>query len=415
MRVGDQTQTSHSFKLKKQFQVENYWPSVPDNAQQTSIWLRPVRTSFTFFRSLGTIFMQDESYDSQSSHELAAQQDSQKYTTEQVRTLLRSVTKSPKVIAGARKGVFELNRESLINLSNTLEQRVLAQNGCSSDRFECSVYFTDGSSVILRSFEDFVNYSETRAVRTSVVVLHWVFLITFPGRETPEKQEISLIFRRSRENRNAVDVVEDGEEVRVAASAIQITPNSKSDAYGSIAYTIDHTLTPWGLDVEGLIKQQLDVLMQKRGALQRFIDKITLPLNWLTTIFATLILSNLGIGLLFRLSAVETGSTLDAQAQYAMEMLRSGAFAKSLIASLLFAGFAIVITSTFTDFLFRLVRWVKPSTVNLSEFDKKCWTEELKSFNRRPVFIAGVILGNLAMGMISAGFYEALMQKFTSG
>lgn len=104
---------------------------------------------------------------------------------EEVRTLLDGALQSGKVIAGARRGVFEMRRADCENFYHLISQRVRDQNSCSLEKFEISVFHSNGTSIKLAGISEFSRYAETRKVTPTVVSFHWTYLLKFPETSIP--------------------------------------------------------------------------------------------------------------------------------------------------------------------------------------------------------------------------------------
>ncbi len=143
------------------------------------------------------------------------------------------------------EGTFDLGRDDIENTFHLVDQRVTRQHKASLIQFTVNVIYDDGSSILLSSLDEFIRYSEVRAMVSTAVELSWIYLIEFPERTVPEKQEISLEFHAS------------GHRHRVGNPSI---PMFSGGGEGSL--TINHTERTWGVDVESLISGHVKSLFK---------------------------------------------------------------------------------------------------------------------------------------------------------
>lgn len=99
---------------------------------------------------------------------------------------------NPQRLSQRYYGYFEMNVEYFQHLHHTIRQRITEQNDGVISEFMVTLYYSDRSTVVLASFQDFLNYQELRSVRTIAISLSWVILIVFPGKQFPERQVIDI-------------------------------------------------------------------------------------------------------------------------------------------------------------------------------------------------------------------------------
>lgn len=189
----------------------------------------------------------------------------------ELQSIVRHATRDHKVIFGAHRGVFDVNRPDIENFLLLLNQRVREQNGVMPLSCEAAVYYDNGTSRRFPSIEDFNAYTETSQRFPTVLTLHAVYLIEFPDSEEPEKQEIDIVIRASESTSDVIDMVQDDSRLRMASDKIQmgIQENPRSNL-GIITYTINHSRVTWGLDLEAHIRGHVERLLVEPSKTDRF-------------------------------------------------------------------------------------------------------------------------------------------------
>jgi hypothetical protein len=171
-----------------------------------------------------------------------------------------SLLGKPQTIANAETGAFEIRKDDIVNSYHLVVQRVRQQNDGHLIQFTVRLVFDDNSSVLLNSLEDFVAYTEVRPVVPTQAHLSWTFIVKFPDRSHPEKQEIDLSFLT--EAPGAIAIGEKSENTVVSMARIF--------AGGHIAYRIRHTARTWGADIESLLTGHAKHLLLPQSPLRQF-------------------------------------------------------------------------------------------------------------------------------------------------
>lgn len=155
----------------------------------------------------------------------------------------------PETIRDKKIGTYTANLEWLIHLHHLLDQRIKQQANSSLVDFSAFFNYVDAPERKLTSIDSFLAFNEVKIVKTKGVKLTWTYLISFPNKPTPEKQEISLTLQKDRT-----------EIVHLGGSRVTRHTTSKN---GLAAYSISHTERTWGDDIQTLIDKELDNLFEK--------------------------------------------------------------------------------------------------------------------------------------------------------
>lgn len=165
----------------------------------------------------------------------------------------------PQVIGRIINGSFCLDKSDVTNVHALLSQRVLGQNDSSLINFSARVFYSDNSSVMTNSYEDFMSYAEIRPLYSTGLELSWRWLVKFRGRDVPEKQDVNLSFRASRKTTEGTFIFED-----------DLFPTHVSSA---IFIRTSHTERSWGSDVDILLKGFVENILYKEHPARVFLRK----------------------------------------------------------------------------------------------------------------------------------------------
>jgi hypothetical protein len=108
---------------------------------------------------------------------------------------IASLLGRPQRISKVMHGVFDLGKTDLIQFYHLIDQRITQQNDATLVQFSADVLYQDGSSVLLDSLNAFETYNEIRPVASIGIILSWIYLVQFPKKAIPEKQQIDVTVR----------------------------------------------------------------------------------------------------------------------------------------------------------------------------------------------------------------------------
>lgn len=192
----------------------------------------------------------------------------------QFNEFIRGLLGRPQEIENQFNGSFTIKIEDLVQIYNLLQQRIQQQNRGTLAQFSAKVFFDDDTSVLLNGIDDLTSYRELRRVVSVGVLLSWTYVIHFPDKAAPEKQEIEVLI--------AVKPKWDSKE-RVGAIVPFVIHYVK--ARGRIELTIRHTERSWGVDIESLLSTALSNLLDNRRSLARWVLRRSASVTWLLVSF----------------------------------------------------------------------------------------------------------------------------------
>lgn len=158
-------------------------------------------------------------------------------------------------------GQFALTYDDVINTSQLIEQRMHHQNDASLIQFLVSINYNDDSSVQVNSIEAFKHYTEIKPLVCVGVTLSWIYLVKFPQKDAPEKQQIDLSFDvKGHFSRPIVTSADEHWQIlRVGA--------------GTIRLEIRHTERTWGNDIESLLDGHIQRIIQAPKGIKNWISE----------------------------------------------------------------------------------------------------------------------------------------------
>ncbi len=87
---------------------------------------------------------------------------------------------------------FSIDLNWLLNLHLIIDQRIASQNDGSLADFKATIYFDSGRIHNIYGFESFNTYRDISNEICTAVELAWTYLVRFPSKTLPEKQEINF-------------------------------------------------------------------------------------------------------------------------------------------------------------------------------------------------------------------------------
>ena len=87
--------------------------------------------------------------------------------------------------------------ETIDDFTNIFDQRMYQQNGAKLTSFSCKFYYSDGTARTISTYENFLSFKEGKNIICTGIDVTWIYLIKFPDKDIPEKQEILVKFMTS--------------------------------------------------------------------------------------------------------------------------------------------------------------------------------------------------------------------------
>lgn len=186
-------------------------------------------------------------------------------TPEKIGKFISGLLGQPQTISREVSAVFDVDLSWFNHLNALIEQRIRQQNDAARTAFRAKIFYDDDLSRTIESVEGLQHFAETKKVRSTGIELHWAYVIKFPGKELPEKQEITL-----RVDEKGTLFVLRG----LQSSKIRETPS-----LGRIAYSISHTERTWGDDIETILRQEIELITKKTKWYERYFENALMILG----------------------------------------------------------------------------------------------------------------------------------------
>lgn len=190
------------------------------------------------------------------------------FSNDQFKDFVASLLGTPQTITKYIKGNFTITKEHLINIHRLIQQRIIQQNKGSLLQLKTEIYYSDESSVILNSIEEFATYNEIKPIISEAIRMTWSYLIIFEDKTHPEKQEIELMIIATPQ-RNEIE---------------GFMPVFFRDS-GLFQLTIKHTARSWGSDIESLLTNHINSIITKESKYLEFIKNYSEKIGLLTGLF----------------------------------------------------------------------------------------------------------------------------------
>jgi hypothetical protein len=239
----------------------------------------------------------------------------------------------PQTIERYFDGPIEVTLRDAENLYHLLDQRLTSQNDATLVQFTARIVYDDNSSVMLNCFSDFQAYNEVNPLISTGLHLSWTYLIQFKNKSFPEKQTIDVSFRGGMYKDASVHFVDEFYPFRL---------NSRRNAPGFVR--IQHTDRSWGVDIEALLKGQIETLTKTTSEARRIADKYSAEIGFMTSAIAVLVSLVLSYRVAEHFSAGYLSQAKDLKGSGPDALARQVDFLIGLIASGAWTRFSLVLT-----------------------------------------------------------------------
>ncbi|HBF34185.1 TPA: hypothetical protein DDW35_06440, partial [Candidatus Sumerlaeota bacterium] len=318
-------------------------------------------------------------------------------------SFISSILGKPQTITNTIKGPFEIDQNNVLNIYALLCQRVAQQNEGTLALFTAKLIFSDDSSVLLNSIDEFSAYNEVRSVACLSLHLSWVFLVKFNGKSHPEKQQIDLSFLG-------------GITSPVIDSDIPILLMAGLNS-GFIFYRISHTARTWGADIDSLLASHMRNVVDEVPKIRKWLAKYNGKIALLT--FCILFLSSIVASFTASTHFVEkqrtnlkgiyssTSQPLKTveQMNYLLDTVALGTWARFQFTTEAFLLLSLVLSIGIAVWVSTTANNIPPSFLLLTKESEKRKKRILAKRNRKWLsFLASVVVG-LLLGIGGNIFY----------
>ncbi len=109
------------------------------------------------------------------------------------RDFISDLISSRRLIKYSFKNIFIIRKEWIQGYVSLIDQRIASQNIGSLISSEVIVTYNNGKEIKYNSYQDFIQISDVSSDITSDVVISLSYLISFPMKEYPERQDITIV------------------------------------------------------------------------------------------------------------------------------------------------------------------------------------------------------------------------------
>lgn len=187
-------------------------------------------------------------------------------TPEKIGKFISGLLGQPQTISREVAGIFDVDLSWFNHIHALIEQRIKQQNDAARTAFQAKIFYDDDLTRTIESVEGLQHFAETKRIRSTGIELHWSYVIKFPGKDLPEKQEITL------------RVEEKG--TRFFTLGLQPVKTRQVTTLGFITYSIAHTERTWGDDIETILRQEIDLVTKKTRWYETYLENALMILGF---------------------------------------------------------------------------------------------------------------------------------------
>jgi hypothetical protein len=311
---------------------------------------------------------------------------------------IKSLLGSPQSINKSFSGRFEVSIEDFGQLNDLIDQRITQQNKARLIQFTARIIFSDSSSVLLNTFDDFSTYNEVRPVFVTAVHLSWDYLVQFEDKKSPEKQKIQVSI-----------VTKDLDNIYNFDSDVVI---GHFRTHNYIDYNIQHTARTWGADLAALLSNWIENQIIKDNRTKLFLKKHNGNIGFV------LFFSFLAVSVVTSLYSVnrhqisqenqikklfETPKSSDymLKIDYILNYITSGDWPRFLFYSLLFFIITFLFTFIFAIWMSDLISTEDPGYILISKECSKHKEKTQQKLQSNWIKFFFAIVANILYGIIS--------------
>jgi len=145
-------------------------------------------------------------------------------------------------LKGTIQGSVDANYQDIENIFRIVHTRVSDQNEAALAHFSVTVFYDNGTSITHNDVKKFESYSPTDKCHPVEVVLSFIYLVSFPASQNPEKQEI---------------------DVSVIAESGYRQDRQTHYHEGAFEYEVNYTNRTWATDIGSLLKNHGEKFVEK--------------------------------------------------------------------------------------------------------------------------------------------------------
>lgn len=179
----------------------------------------------------------------------------------EVGDFIASLLGQPQSIERETMGEYEIDLAWCHNMYHLIHQRITQQNESKLVDFSFEIGYQSDTIRRINTLNEFLHFNEHRPLTTNSIKIVWTYVVTFPNKPTPEKQQIEIFISKRgpapRRNQNIFNIIFSAPTLR---------------REGVFSYKIYYTERTWGEDIDHLLSVQTDQILSTSSLLSRIID-----------------------------------------------------------------------------------------------------------------------------------------------
>lgn len=163
--------------------------------------------------------------------------------------------------------IFDFDLNWLINLHESINQRITQQSDSNLISFTTKITFEDGTSRTIGTFDSLKYYAETKNTLPIAIHIQWIYLVGFPNRSNPEKQELNFFAISKPRNKEKADIYE---------KIFSLFRLSFIKDLVLIEYSVSHTERTWGDDIESIFRNNVEKITKVKSGFESLVEFFSL-------------------------------------------------------------------------------------------------------------------------------------------
>lgn len=311
----------------------------------------------------------------------------------------------PQTLERVFDSAFSIDHSWLLHLCSLILQRLTQQNAPEPLSFEATINYREGYVRKISSYPAFEHFSETQNIVCVSLRINMFFLIQFPSKAVPERQELILEFK-----------------AKETSSSLMESFFNRAQESGKFRIEIRHTERTWADDILHLVSKEFEGVQTKDGDLKNWMRKAFIPYSILlfpVSMMAAIILDLWGKSETkafwrTRIESLVSGSNSDLQALHQkVDILlgkeregASGSFGGLFGYDALFA-IAMAVAGAVVILAIALAR-PSPSFIVMSKATENYRNATLVKLKRRNLLLLGSMVLSVVLGVLGNYIYDKI-------
>lgn len=321
---------------------------------------------------------------------------------EQIGDFVMSLLGQPQSIERETTGIFKIDHRWIINLLQIVNQRITQQNESTVVDVLIEIGYFGNTKRVIHSLNELVHFEETRFLVTKYFSININYVVKFPRKQLPEKQQIYLYI--------------DTEGLKIANSIV--FPIKIANSFkGIIRYRISSTERTWADDIDKIFDSEISKVLERKTIWRYLLNIFILFIAYVGSLgsltasdfVGKMIINNRKEKLLNEVlnNSMSLDLSLKVDYLYRLSIAEIDHIGRNPILYILSIGFSFVVL--YLGMHITLSH--KPCFIILTSEDAKDYKEKNKRNKLRLILWILGLIGSLAGGVISNYLYYLLFNK----